>query len=100
MTVLLLDDLKAIGFRHATLAGISIAISDMTVPEEKEEILKNSHGEVNKVEDQYRKGIITGRERYNKIIDVVNKIRPEILDAHPILKYRVNNLINGRNVRL
>ncbi len=69
-TVRLLDDLKELGFRNATLAGISIGIADMTIPEEKVEILKNSKQEVGKVEDQYRKGIITGRERYNKIIDI------------------------------
>jgi DNA-directed RNA polymerase subunit beta' len=69
-TVQFLDDLKDTGFRYATLAGISIGVHDLIVPEEKEEILKNSRQEVGKVEDQYRKGIITGRERYNKIIDV------------------------------
>ncbi|MCA9404729.1 MAG: DNA-directed RNA polymerase subunit beta', partial [Candidatus Omnitrophica bacterium] len=42
----------------------------MTIPSQKADILKNSRQEVSKVQDQYRKGIITGRERYNKIIDV------------------------------
>jgi DNA-directed RNA polymerase subunit beta' len=69
-TIKLLDDLKDLGFMQATLAGISIGIADMTIPKEKTEILKNSKQEVAKVEDQYRKGIITGRERYNKIIDI------------------------------
>ncbi|MBI5415381.1 MAG: DNA-directed RNA polymerase subunit beta', partial [Candidatus Omnitrophica bacterium] len=69
-TIKLLDDLKETGFINATLAGISIGICDMTIPQEKTEILKNSRQEVAKVEDQYRKGIITGRERYNKIIDI------------------------------
>lgn len=69
-TTILLDDLKALGFRSATTAGISISIADMTVPEEKQVLVKNSRQEVAKVEDQYRKGIITARERYNKIIDV------------------------------
>ncbi len=69
-TVLLLDKLKDLGFYSATLAGISISISDMIVPKEKEGVIKNAKQEVAKVEDQYRKGIITERERYNKIIDV------------------------------
>ncbi|MDO8580356.1 MAG: DNA-directed RNA polymerase subunit beta', partial [Candidatus Omnitrophota bacterium] len=69
-TITFLDDLKDIGFANATLAGISISISDMTIPKEKEDILKNARQEVAKVADQYRKGIITGRERYNKTIDV------------------------------
>ncbi|HBR14630.1 MAG TPA: DNA-directed RNA polymerase subunit beta' [Candidatus Omnitrophica bacterium] len=69
-TIKLLDNLKDLGFNYATLAGISIGISDITIPIQKAEILKNSKQEVSKIEDQYRKGIITGRERYNKIIDV------------------------------
>ncbi len=69
-TVILLDDVKDLGFKYATLAGISISLSDLVVPSQKEEIIKNAKQDVAKVEDQYRKGIITGRERYNKIIDI------------------------------
>jgi len=69
-TVKLLDDLKDLGFQQATSAGISIGIADLIVPAEKERHIKEAKQEVAKVEDQYRKGIITGRERYNKIIDI------------------------------
>ncbi len=70
VTIKLLDDMKDLGFKHATLAGISIGMGDLTIPKEKEQILKNSKSEIKKIKDQYRKGIITGRERYNKTIDV------------------------------
>ncbi len=69
-TVKLLDRVKGLGFRSATDAGISISMSDLTVPKEKEITLNSAKQEVAKVEDQYHKGVITGRERYNKIIDV------------------------------
>jgi DNA-directed RNA polymerase subunit beta' len=69
-TIQLLDRVKALGFRSATDAGISIAMSDLTVPKEKETTLTNANHEVAKIEDQYHKGVITGRERYNKVIDV------------------------------
>jgi len=69
-TVLLLDALKELGFKQSTLAGISISIADLTIPKEKEGIIKDAKQEVGKVEDQYKKGIITARERYNKVIDV------------------------------
>ncbi|MFA5060397.1 MAG: DNA-directed RNA polymerase subunit beta' [Candidatus Omnitrophota bacterium] len=69
-TVVLLDALKDIGFKWATLGGISIGIADLLIPKEKEDAIKSAKQEVGKVEDQYRKGIITERERYNKIIDV------------------------------
>ncbi|MBF0521501.1 MAG: DNA-directed RNA polymerase subunit beta' [Candidatus Omnitrophica bacterium] len=69
-TVQLLDDMKDLGFKQATLAGISIGICDLVIPDEKKDILKQSNQEIHKVEDQYLKGIITQRERYNKVIDV------------------------------
>jgi len=69
-TIELLDDIKRLGFEYATLGGISIGIDDMTIPEAKKEVLKEAKQEIVKVEDQYRKGIITDRERYNKVIDV------------------------------
>ena len=69
-TVVLLDKLKEFGFNSATAAGISISITDLTSPKDKEKHIKEAKSDVAKIEDQYRKGIITGRERYNKIIDV------------------------------
>ncbi len=69
-TINLLDDLKDLGFRYSTDAGISIAMVDMIIPSEKKVITKKAKQEVVKVEDQYRKGIITARERYNKIVDI------------------------------
>jgi len=69
-TIQLLDDIKRLGFEFATLGGISIGINDMIVPGAKSEVLTEAKEEVSKIEDQYRKGIITDRERYNKIIDI------------------------------
>ncbi|MFH1199283.1 MAG: DNA-directed RNA polymerase subunit beta' [Candidatus Omnitrophota bacterium] len=69
-SVQLLDDVKRLGFIAATLGGISIGIDDMTIPKAKEEVLKESKEEVAKIEDQYHKGIITNKERYNKVIDI------------------------------
>ena len=69
-TIQLLDRVKALGFSCATNAGISIGMSDLTVPKEKATTLTSAKLDVSKVEDQYHKGVITGRERYNKIIDI------------------------------
>jgi DNA-directed RNA polymerase subunit beta' len=69
-TVATLDKLKELGFREATRAGISIGISDMIIPKKKETELDNAYKQVRQVEQQYRKGIITDGERYNKIIDI------------------------------
>ena len=79
-TVKLLDNMKEIGFKIATLAGISIAIDDIRIPPEKEEILKEARREVDKIEEQYRKGIITDGERYNKVIDTWTHATDKISD--------------------
>jgi len=80
-TVELLDDLKNLGFEWATVAGMSIAVEDLTVPESKAKILAKAHKEVDQVEAQYRRGLITEGERYNKIIDIWMRITEEISDS-------------------
>ena len=79
-TVHLLDALKTLGFEWATLAGMSISISDLVVPPDKERILGRSNKEVEQVESQYRRGLITEGERYNKIIDIWMRTTEEISD--------------------
>jgi DNA-directed RNA polymerase subunit beta' len=80
-TVRMLDSLKNIGFEHATLAGISIGLSDMIIPAEKEDIIAKAHKLVNEVESQYRRGIITDGERYNKIVDIWTQATDETSNA-------------------
>src|ERR1700681_210161 len=77
-TVDTLDKLKELGFTEATKAGISIGISDMIIPKEKETELENAYKQIKQVEQQYRKGIITDGERYNKIIDIWTHAGDEI----------------------
>ena len=67
-----LDSLKEVGFRTATLAGISIGIGDMDIPAEKPEIVKEARNRVKDVEKEYLKGTITKDERSNKVIDIWN----------------------------
>ncbi len=69
-TVATLDRLKEIGFREATRAGVSIGIDDMIIPKEKDQEIANAQKQIAEVEKQYRKGIITPGERYNKIVDI------------------------------
>ena len=79
-TVKILDDIKRIGFEHATLAGISISVDDLLIPEDKKKVILNSKKEVNSVEEQYKKGIITERERYNKIVDIWTHATDKVSD--------------------
>jgi DNA-directed RNA polymerase subunit beta' len=79
-TIKLLDDIKRIGFEMGTLGGISIGIDDLCVPTAKNEVLKDSKEKVAKVEDQYRKGVITDSERKAKIIDIWTHATDEVSD--------------------
>jgi len=68
-TVKFLDNLKDLGFKYATQSGVSISISDILIPDEKEEILKGSFARVEVIQKKFREGILTEGERYNKVID-------------------------------
>jgi DNA-directed RNA polymerase subunit beta' len=69
-TVIMLDKLKELGFREATRAGVSIGIDDMIIPKEKDQEIESAQKQIREVEKQYRKGVITPGERYNKIVDI------------------------------
>ncbi|HOV32498.1 MAG TPA: DNA-directed RNA polymerase subunit beta' [Candidatus Hydrogenedens sp.] len=77
-TVELLDCLKNIGFKYATKAGLSIAVDDMTVPPEKEKILVRARKQVEHIEEQYQHGLLTQRERTNKIIEEWKRVTDEV----------------------
>ncbi len=79
-TVQMLDDLKDLGFLHATKAGISIGIDDLIVPDSKGELVDNARDSVIEVEKQYQDGAITDGERYNKIIDIWSDVTERVSD--------------------
>jgi len=79
-TVRLLDEIKRIGFEYATLAGISISMDELVIPKEKEKVILAAKKEVGLVEEQYRKGIITERERSNKIVDIWTHATDKVAD--------------------
>ncbi|MFZ9179883.1 MAG: DNA-directed RNA polymerase subunit beta', partial [Limnohabitans sp.] len=72
-TVVFADKLLQNGFRLATRAGISIAIDDMLVPQEKHRIIADAEVEVKEIEQQYVSGLVTSGERYNKVVDIWGK---------------------------
>ena len=80
-TAKLVDEIKTIGFRYATKSGTSIAVSDITVPPEKEIILKTISEEVNRVELQYRRGLITEDEQYMRTVELWTKATDDITAA-------------------
>ena len=79
-----LDNLKNLGFKYATEAGISISADDIKIPDSKEGLVAVAKKEVIEVQKQFNQGLLTEQERYNKIIDVWtalnNKLGTEMLD--------------------
>jgi DNA-directed RNA polymerase subunit beta' len=69
-TVILADRLKDLGYYYATIAGCSISMSNMIIPESKAVLLEEAEGRISAVESQYQDGLITAGERYNKAIDI------------------------------
>ncbi|HET57531.1 MAG TPA: DNA-directed RNA polymerase subunit beta', partial [Deltaproteobacteria bacterium] len=69
-TVILADRLKDLGFRYATVSGLSISIDNMVIPEGKTDIVNRATDDVLEIQKQYMEGLITDGERYNKVIDI------------------------------
>lgn len=79
-TVVLLDEIKKMGYKYATLAGISISIDEMKVPPKKEKMVKEAKAKIKEIEKQAKLGLITESERYNKIIDIWTRVTDEVAD--------------------
>ncbi len=80
-TAAVLDGVKKLGFSFACRAGITIAISDIKIPGEKKDILAKTETQVDLIDKQYRRGLITEDERYKKIIDMWSKATDDVTTA-------------------
>jgi DNA-directed RNA polymerase subunit beta' len=80
-TAEILDQIKRLGFRFATQSGTTIGIEDITVPVEKKTILDEAEQHVEKVEEQFRSGLITKDERYQRFIDIWTKAKEDVTAA-------------------
>ena len=69
-TVVLADQLMYLGFRYATVSGVSFGIEDMAIPAKKANIIAAAEAEVNEIQSQYSSGLVTDGERYNKVVDI------------------------------
>ena len=79
-TIKLLDDLKDLGYRHSTLAGLSISVADLHVPEKKEAIIESARAEIDKVMSQLEAELLTEGERYKKVIDIWTQASNSVAD--------------------
>ncbi|MCX8092946.1 MAG: DNA-directed RNA polymerase subunit beta' [Candidatus Goldbacteria bacterium] len=76
----ILDMMKDLGFKYATLAGFTIGIDDLKIPEEKKKLLEYAEAESRKIRNQFLKGVITEGERYNKIIDIWTAVTDKVAE--------------------
>jgi DNA-directed RNA polymerase subunit beta' len=80
-TVQLLDALKDLGFKYATRSGMGIAVDDIAIPVQKDKILATAEKAIDGIEQQFRRGLITSGEKYQRTIDVWTKATEEITEA-------------------
>jgi len=84
-TTRFLDDLKDMGFHYATLGGLSISITDVEIPDEKNLLIEKAQQDVENIMRQYQMGFITNGERYNKVIDIwtrtTNRVADKLFDT-------------------
>jgi DNA-directed RNA polymerase subunit beta' len=80
-TAEILDQIKRLGFRFATQSGTTIAIDDVTIPTEKKAILGEAEKHVEQVEEQFKRGLITSDERYQRFIDIWTKAKENVTEA-------------------
>lgn len=76
-----LDKIKELGFKYSTKAAITISVSDMVIPKEKEKLLKEADEMVAKIEAQFRRGLISEEERYEKVIETWNMTTEKVTEA-------------------
>ncbi len=77
----MLDGIKSLGFKYATRAGITAGITDVQIPSDKPEILAQADRDVEKVEQQYRRGLITEDERYERVIGFWQAATDKVTDS-------------------
>ncbi|WP_058462551.1 DNA-directed RNA polymerase subunit beta' [Legionella adelaidensis] len=99
-TVIFADQLMYMGFKYATRAGASIGIEDMEIPEDKASIIEQADNEVREIESQYRSGLVTNGERYNKVIDIWSRTN-EMVAKSMMAKIATEEVVDkgGKKVR-
>ena len=91
-TVLMLDYIKSMGYKYSTKAAVTISVSDMEIPAEKESIIAAAEAEVDRYEKAFRMGLMSAQERYEAIIKIWSKATDDVADALMNSLGTLNNL--------
>lgn len=93
-TAQMADELKDLGFRYATRAGVSISVDDLQVPPSKRNLLESAEEDIRTTEDRYTRGEITEVERFQKVIDTWNGTSEELKDE-VVKNFKINSPLNS-----
>lgn len=74
----ILDKIKSVGYSFSTKAGITIAVSDIAVPEDKHNIIREADDQVEKIQKNFRRGLVSDDERYEQVIAIWNKAKDDV----------------------
>ena len=80
-TILMADAIKDIGFKFATISGTTVAVADLTVPEERTNILSQARNRVDEIDRQYRRGLLTADEQYQRTVETWNEAKDDVAVA-------------------
>ena len=101
-TATMVDNIKALGFKYVTRSGITIAVNDIEVPEDKKRILAEADAKIADTEKQFQRGLITEDERYNSAVSVWTKATDELqaalersMDKHSSIYMMANSGAKG-----
>ena len=80
-TAIVLDNIKATGFKYSTKGAITVAVTDAVIPPVKAELLAEAEKNIDKVSRNYRRGLISDDERSRHVIEIWNKTTEDVADA-------------------
>jgi len=78
VAVKMLDSIKDIGFKYATIFGATIGLTDIVIPEKKKDMVEDANRQVREIQEQYLQGHITNEERYNRVIEVWSRTNEDL----------------------
>ncbi|HSM56542.1 MAG TPA: DNA-directed RNA polymerase subunit beta' [Candidatus Sulfomarinibacteraceae bacterium] len=77
-TISMVDHVKALGFHYATVSGVTVAVHDLTIPDDRETILDTAQKRVDEIDRQYRRGLLTEDESYQRTIEQWNSAKDQV----------------------
>ena len=80
-TIEMADSVKNLGFKYATISGVSIAVTDLNVPYKRQVILEEAQGKVDRIDRNFRRGLLTADEQYQRTVDIWNQAKEDVQGA-------------------